>query len=225
MGKISELVNQQITKMLESAEWTSASPVHVNTLLQINEIENPDFETEIRKLMKEEIDHKEQLDKDAPKELTDPKTIDFGKMEEKDIGGMLGKVGIDPAQTANLLKMTGGQGGIGMMGKFGALAGLSAPFAISMMVQPITEAVINELQRPGGFMDKRVKIIAEEEAFAMLDRQTRQNTRIGDRRVIIQQFEGFRAGTGFASTDASRMIRENADRVLNAGLLDRAEGI
>ena len=78
---------------------------------------------------------------------------------------------------------------------------------------------------PGGPFDKRVKIFAREEAFAMLDRQTRQNTRIGDREVIIQQFQGFRNYEGFASTSTGELIRENADRVLDIGLFERAQGI
>ena len=50
MGKISELINQMIQRMLESSEWTSANPTHVNTFIQANSIDNPDFEREIKNL-------------------------------------------------------------------------------------------------------------------------------------------------------------------------------
>ena len=72
---------------------------------------------------------------------------------------------------------------------------------------------------------KRVKIDARNELLAGLDRQTRQNTRIGDRQVVIQQFQGFRSFDGYGSVNTSRLIRENANRVLDIGLLDRAGGV
>lgn len=112
-----------------------------------------------------------------------------------------------------------------LLSRFAGFAGIAAPVASVFLIQPITEKVIDELQRPGGILDKRVKIDARNEAFAELDRQTRQNTRIGDRQVIIQQFDGFRNFEGHASTNTSRLIRENADRVLDIGLFDRAQGV
>ena len=42
-----------IARVLESAEWTSADPTHINTLIQINAEDNPDFETEIKQLVRE----------------------------------------------------------------------------------------------------------------------------------------------------------------------------
>lgn len=225
MGKISELINQMIQKVLESAEWTSANPTHVNTLIQVNEIDNPDFEQEIKQLISNKVikEGKESELKEGTSMGTNK--IDFDKITGKDVGGMLGKVGIEPSKVTSLLSLTSGKGGLGMLGKFGALAGIASPFAIAMMVKPVTESIIKELQRPGGFLDKRVKIDARNETLAELDRQTRQNTRIGDRQVIIQQFSGFRNYDGFASSNTSEMIRTNADRVLNVGLFDRAQGL
>ena len=43
-----------IGRSLESAEFTSANPTHINTLIQINEIDNPDIESEVRKIVREE---------------------------------------------------------------------------------------------------------------------------------------------------------------------------
>lgn len=223
MSTISDKINQMILKQLESAEFTSASPGHINTLIQVNELEDQDFEDTIKDLV--EAEKKKDTKAEKQKTSIDPKDIDFEKISDKDVGGMLGKVGIEPSKISELLSLTSGKGGLGMISKFGALAGIASPFAIAMMVQPVTEGIIKELQRPGGFLDKRVKIDAREETLAEMDRQTRQNTRIGDRRVIIQQFNGFRNFDGFASTNTSEMIRTNSDRVLNIGLLDRAQGL
>ena len=42
-----------IQTVLESAEWTSANPTHINTLIQINAIDNPDFEEEFKETINE----------------------------------------------------------------------------------------------------------------------------------------------------------------------------
>ena len=60
--------------------------------------------------------------------------------------------------------------------------------------------------------------------MGILDRQTRQNIRIGDQRVIIQQLQGFRANNGYLSTNTLELVRSNADKVADIGLFDRAEG-
>lgn len=227
MGKFSELINDMIKVVLEDAEWTSAggdSP-KINTLRTINAIDNPDFEVEIKNLIKENsVDSKQK-----PTQELKPQQLDVTKLSEKDIGGMLGKVGINPQDIIKSGLQGGGSlTGLGLagLGKLGTLASsVFPPALVAIMVVQLLPEIIKGLQRPGGFLDKRVKIDARNEAFAELDRQTRQNTRIGDRQVIIQQFEGFRNFEGFASTNTSRMIRENADRVLNIGLFDRAQGV
>tara|TARA_B110000285_G_scaffold20516_1_gene19859 strand:+ start:275 stop:925 length:651 start_codon:yes stop_codon:yes gene_type:complete len=214
-----------IRGMLESSEWTSANPDHINTFIQANAVENPDFEKEIKNILNNSADSN-------PKSVQElkPQQLDISKLSEKEIGGMLGKVGINPQDIvkAGLQGGGGGLAGLGMagVGRLGTLASTVFPPAlIAIMVVQLLPAIIKGLQRPGGFLDKRIKIDARNESFAELDRQTRQNTRIGDRQVIIQQFEGFRNFEGFASTNTSKMVRENADRVLNIGLFDRAQGV
>ena len=53
MGKISEIINSMFKRSLESSEFTSASPGHINTLIAINDVDEPDFEAEIESLIKE----------------------------------------------------------------------------------------------------------------------------------------------------------------------------
>jgi hypothetical protein len=111
----------------------------------------------------------------------------------------------------------------GVLSRFG---GTGIPhIALAIAVTQLIPLIISELQRPGGFLDKRVRIDAREEAFAELDRQTRQNTRIGDRQVIVQTVSGFRSNEGAFSTNTLDLIRENANRVTDIGLFDRAQGL
>jgi len=145
--------------------------------------------------------------------------------EESGGGGGIGGGKLGTGDIGVALSASRGGNIQALLSRFAGFAGIAAPLATAMLIQPITEKVIDELQRPGGILDKRVKIDSRNEAFAELDRQTRQNTRIGDRQVIIQQFDGFRNFEGHASTNTSRLIRENADRVLDIGLFERAQGI
>ena len=215
---LADLVERMILSALESMEVTSASDNMAggvkNRLIQVNNIEKPDLNAELTNQTK-----KENTSLGGKTEA--PKTInaktDFIKKE------------LDPKNIGNVLSSTGGAGGFSGVAGITKLASfaapIAAPLAIALSIKPITEAIIKELQRPGGFLDKRVKIDARKEAFSMLDRQTRQNTRIGDRQVIIQQFEGFRNFEGHASTNTQELVRESGTRTANIGLFDRAQGV
>lgn len=186
--------------VLQSSTWTSAGGKNPtdNFIKELRGIENPDAAAD--------------------------ESIAEGISGEAGEGlGSIGTGGVSDIGTA-LAAARGGNLGA-LTSRAAGLAGIASPVAVAFLIQPVTEQVIAELQRPGGFFDKRVRINAQEEAFAELDRQTRQNTRIGDRQVIIQQFDGFRNFDGIASTNTSRLIRENADRVLDIGLFDRAGGV
>lgn len=154
-----------------------------------------------------------------------PPITEGGSTPNDGVGGFGDFGGINPRDAVGGLQNIRGGGMMSLVSRGASFAGATAALTVPLMIQPVTEGVIDELQRPGGFMDKRVKIDSRNEAFAELDRQTRQNTRIGDRQVIIQRFEGFRNFEGTMHSNTSKMIRENADRVLDIGLFDRAQGV
>ena len=214
---LADEINEMIRTILESSTWTSAGggyPVD-NFIKDLRGFTTPELEGMIQG--------------QAPISQT-PADIskNISKLSKEDAAGVLSKAGLNPKNLPALTALSSGRGGLQLLTSLGGAAGLTAllgPIAIGLAVQPVTEAVIKELQRPGGFLDKRVKIDSRNEAFAVLDRQTRQNTRIGDRQVTIQQFEGFRNFDGYASTSTGELISENADRVLDVRLFDRAQGI
>jgi hypothetical protein len=215
---LADEINRMIETAINSLEITSASPGHINNVIQILQRENPDLEGMIESEIKTE----------SSSSGTGGKPMDFlSSLSKEDAQSILGKAGINPKNIPNMLKMTTSGAGIAGagMGLFGAVGAILPPAMITLLVLQMLPVLIKELQRPGGLFDKRVKIDARNEAFAVLDRQTRQNTRIGDRQVIIQQFEGFRNYEGFASTSTGELINKNADRVLDVGLFDRAQGM
>jgi len=143
-----------------------------------------------------------------------------------------GESNTEASDTSGGIGVKGGDVGLALRASRGDLTGLLSragaslgPAAALAIIPSLIPMIVQELQRPGGLLDKRVRIDAREEAFAVLDRQTRQNTRIGDRQVIIQQLQGFRSSEGQFSTNTSDLIRTNADRVLDIGLFERAQGM
>ena len=225
---LADKVAEMILSALESMEVTSANPTHVNRLIQVNHLEKPDLNEELKKQTKDE---ETNLVGDSKKPKTKNKeksTFDRipEKVETKGKANFI-RDQVNPNSVGNFAKGAAGgglgllQGGIGRVGAFGASA--FPPAMIALLVLQLAPVIVKSLQQPGGPFDKRFKVDMRKEMAAELDRQTRQNTRIGDRQVIIQQFEGFRNYDGFASTNTGNLINKNANRVLDIGLFDRAE--
>ena len=215
---LSDEINRMIESIIQASVWTSSqgdSP-KVNFIKELRGLQNPDLESMIKDSSKSE-----------PFGGNGTKSELLSSLSKEDAQGILGKAGIDAGSIPELLKMgTSGQGIVGKgLGFAGALGSVFPPIVITLLIASMIPKIIDELQRPGGIFDKRVKIDARNEAFSVLDRQTRQNTRIGDRQVIIQQFDGFRNYEGYASTSTGELINKNADRVLDIGLFDRAQGM
>ena len=197
---LADEIYKMIEDVLRASTWTSAGDTRVtNFLNEFRGVGSPDLEGNLG---------------------TSGTSSSEGDSGVSGIGGKLGA-----GDLTTVLGATGGKGSLGLISKFGGAIAPVLPIALALSIQPISEAVIAELQRPGGFLDKRVKIDATKESRAELDRQTRQNTRIGDRQVIIQTVSGFRSNEGAFSTNTLELIRENADRVTDVGLFDRASGV
>jgi hypothetical protein len=219
---LSDEINRMIVDILQASTWTSAGETRVqNFVSEARGLSNPDLEAMIADAMKTSTVGQTSTSK------TGSTRNMLASLSKEDAQGILGKAGINPKNIPNLLKMTtsgAGMAGAGL-GLASSLGSVFPPIIITMLIAQMIPAIIKELQRPGGIFDKRVKIDARNEAFSVLDRQTRQNTRIGDRQVIIQQFDGFRNFDGYASTSTGELIAKNADRVLDIGLFDRAQGM
>jgi len=168
------------------------------------------------------------------------RVLDIDNLQERDLEAFLSAQEGDGAQVAGIppghpsLKPKVGDVGLGLnlmkgQGLQGLLARAGATgipqISMAILITQLIPIIVKELQRAGGFLDKRVKIVAQDELFAGLDRQTRQNIRIGDQQIIIQQLQGFRADNGFLSSNTLDLVQKNADRVTDIGLFDRAQGM
>jgi len=140
----------------------------------------------------------------------------FGKFAKKGAGMVPGLLSGSPASTLQNLFMSN----IKMI----------LPIAIPLMVVQLIPLIIDELKRPGGFLDVRFRRDARRELEFGLTREQQQLTRIGVRQVIIQSQAGFRNMAGAASTNTLRQIRESGFRVSSLGFSqidddDRAGGL
>jgi len=144
-----------------------------------------------------------------------------GGMERQnvDLGGGLG---MSPGQIGSAIKNPMG------MAQARLFAAGAAPVLIGMMIKPVTEAIIAELTRPGGWLDTRFKRDIPGEIAFYLSRQQQQASRIGDRQVIIQTAPGFSNRGGFGHDSIIRRIAENRGddyRTSGIGLTDKAYGV
>lgn len=223
---LTDAVKEMIISAMESMEVTSANPTHINRLIQVNNISTPDLDkyltptttdTPLLNLKTE----KNIISKTVDKPII-PTGFDLSNITKDQVEGMFKKVGLNP-KTLIQLGLSGGNiapilGGLG-----GAAARVFPPLLVVTMVAALIPEIIKTLTAPGGWLDKRVRIDVTKEVMGILDRQTLQNTNIGDRQVIIQQFAGFRSGDGEISTNTSKMITQNSGRTL--GLFDRSYGV
>lgn len=196
MGKISDLINGMIQRVLESAEWTSANPTHINTLIQVNAIENPDFETEINELIKQQVDK------------TKVKKTDDDLKEQREIKLVKDKVtSFDKGHVGTLHNFTEEQFGNvkalatnpaqfmfqAFMKKFAKGAGV---LALALFIFEAVKWIIGELLKPGRWLDVRFRREIEKELIAFRSREDKQKLQQGLTNIIVTSMPGLRGGEG-----------------------------
>jgi len=224
---LTDAVKEMIISAMESMEVTSANPTHINRLIQVNNISTPDLDKYLTPTTTTDAPllnlktEKNIISKTVDKPII-PTGLDLSNITKDQVEGMFKKVGLSP-KTLIQLGLSGGNIMPILSGVGGAAARVFPPLLVATMVATLIPEIIKVLTAPGGWLDKRVRIDVTKEVMGILDRQTLQNTNIGDRQVIIQQFAGFRSGDGEISTNTSKMITQNAGRTL--GLFDRSAGV
>ncbi len=154
-----------INRILESAEWTSANPTHINTLIQVNAIENPDFESDIKSLVKDS-----------------PQGKEFTKMKKGHVGELNR---MTSAQFGNIRELATNPAGfiIGtFIRKFAKGVGI---VAFALIIFESVKWVISELLKPGRFLDLRFKRDINKEIIAFRKREDQQKIKQGFSNIII----------------------------------------
>jgi len=185
MGEISNKINEMIQRVLESAEWTSANPVHINKLIQINAIESPNFENDIKSLVKESPQGKSltKMDKGNVGEITRMTSAQFGNIRE---------LALNPA---GFIIRT-------FINKFAKGVGI---VALALVIFEAVKWVISELLKPGRFLDIRFKRDINKEIIAFRKREDQQKIKQGFSNIIITTMPRLRPISGAQITNTLNM--------------------
>lgn len=185
-----------ISKVLESAEWTSANPTHINRLIQINAIDNPDFESEIKEIIKQESE--QTIEKSDDKEVKREKQV---KDVEEKLGiwdkGNVGDIhNFTAEQFGNVKSLATNPTGFifqTFMRKFAKGAGV---LALAVLIFEAVQWIINELMKPGRMLDRRFRREIENEILAFRSREEKQKLNQGLTNIIVASRAGLRGGEG-----------------------------
>jgi len=172
LGNLSEKINKMISTVLESAEWTSANPTHINTLIQINAIDNPDLEEEFGETIKDsEMGQKiESIDKGNLGDIKSMSTEQFGNIRNLATNpfGFL---------TRTILKKL--KTGAGIL------------FIVAIAVE-VAKFLLLELFKPGRIFDIRFREEISKQIIQFLERKEQQELKQGFKSIITTTIGGLR---------------------------------
>jgi len=183
LGEISNKINEMIQAMLESAEWTSANPTHINTFIQANTVDNPNFENDIKKIVG---------------------TTKEGKTVAKWDKGNIGEISrFTTAQTGNLVRFVSNPLQF-MLGAFVRSRG-GGVIVLAIAIFAAVKLIINELLKPGRLLDVRFKRDINKEIIAFRRREDQQKIKQGFSNIIISSMPRLRPTNGNQITNTLNM--------------------
>ena len=201
MGKISELINQMIQRMLESSEWTSANPTHINTFIQANSIDNPDFEREIKNLTSQGNDNTKVLTDEKSKEnkkVIEKLDIDLDSLKKGNVGKFQK---FTQEQFSNISGVANNPIGF-LFGKIGTkLARGGVILGLVLLVEQIIHFSIAEMMKPGRILDRRLKVIIDDQIILFTRRNELAELRQGFRTVYVTASPFIRGNPGIIGSN------------------------
>ena len=210
MGKFSDLINSMIATALKSSYIVSPrfDDYHIE---EVNIIESPDFEKDIRDLVKEasinktggfgDAEDQVKKDKQSLKDVTKKVTL-FEK-------GNMGEINaFTSAQMGNIKQVATDPTGFiiqTFMKKFAKGIGV---IALAMIIMEAVKWIISELLKPGRMLDVRFKRDISKEIIAFRRREEQQKLKQGFSNLIITSSSRLRGGQGQV-TNTLDMVRNN----------------
>lgn len=212
MGNFSDLIKNMIESALDNVNITSANPDHINELYSDDyksAISNPDFEVEIKKIIRETGqgkfvggDHDEiKKEKQSLKDVT-KKVKSFEKGNMADINAFTSN------QMGNVRQIATDPGGFmfrTFMKKFTKGLGV---IALAMIIMEAVKWIISELLKPGRMLDIRFKRDITKEILAFRRREDQQKLKQGFSNLIITSSPRLRGGQGQV-VNTYDMVRNN----------------
>lgn len=209
--------------MLESSEWTSANPTHTNTFEQANALDNPDFEREILRLLKDGDGKGSIKDKNLSKEDKERELKKVSKLKDKLESLEKGPVGqVSKFSTEQMGNVTGiARNPVGFIfGKLGTkLIKGGVIIGLILLIEQIIQFIIAEGMKPNRWLDRRLRIRVEDQVLNFTRRQELADLRQGFRSVFITASPFMRGvqgniGSSLAPPPGSDIARNFQDRPL-----------
>ena len=214
MGNFSDLIRNMIESALDNVHITSANPSHINELYSDDyksAISNPDFEVEIKKIIRENTtgksggvgDSEDQTKKDK-KALTEV----TGKVKLFEKGNMGEINNFTSSQMGNVRQIATDPTGFliqTFMKKFAKGIGV---IALAVIIMEAVKWIISELLKPGRMLDVRFKRDISKEIIAFRRREEQQKLKQGFSNLIITSSSRLRGGQGQV-TNTLDMVRNN----------------
>ena len=194
-----------IDKFVASSEWTSANPTHINTFIQANAIDSPDFEAEINRLIKEGGGKGSKGDKtrgDEKTKLNDKKLDSIKVQQDQLLGGNVGKIQKFSTQQFGTIKSISTNPIGFILGKIGTkLVRGGVILGLVLLVEQIMQFALAEMMKPGRILDRRLKIMIEDQQLAFTRRSELANLRQGFRTVFVTASPFIRGQKGTIGTN------------------------
>ena len=199
MGKISDSINNMIQRMLESAEWTSANPTHINHLIQVNAREDPDFENDIKAIIREEskesVNNLSETDKLESTKMKKNVTESKEKIDDMLAGNVGDLKGFSREQFGNIRSVATNPFGFftrTILMKLRTGAGVLFIVAIATEVMRF---LIEELFKPGRMFDVRFREQIDKQIIQFMTRQEQEKLKAGYRSLITTTIGGLRGNS------------------------------
>ena len=180
---LSDTINRMIETVLENIEITSASPTATNTVKQINQVENPDLESEIQDVVSKSQtgSTKKQDDINKKVELFDRGNVgDISRFTSQQMGNLVNFV----SNPVDFMIHT-------VLGKFAKGLGV---VALATAIFGAVKLVIDEILKPGRLLDIRFKRDIKDEIIAFRRREDQQRLKQGFANIIITTQPRLRGG-------------------------------
>jgi len=183
MGELTD----RVRRMIESLQISSASPGHINEVLQID----PGIDLDDIIVGKTESDEDLAEDILGFEEKGKKKKADKTKFDELDK--------LTTGEISNLSSFARNPTGFGSSKILGKVGKFAIPVAIASAIFALVAEIIDILMRPGGPLDRRLRIIIDNQVVRFLSRQDKADLNIGLKNIRITTRPRLRGGQGKTS--------------------------
>lgn len=191
---LADEINRMIRTMLEGTRFSSAGDANrpINTAVEFTSEDTPDLEQFIRDGESGSI---EEIQAQIAQQDINKKVTAFDR-------GNVGEVNrFTREQFGNIRGFA--QNPVGFMinsvfGKFAKGAGVAA---LALTFFEVVKFIINELLKPGRFLDRRFRRDINREILAFREREEKQKLLVGKSSIIVTTIGGLRGGEGQISSN------------------------